>query len=83
MVLGIVWVYSKFVSYWNNGPWLIRACSIAWAELYLSVFALISRFDFFLYKTTKDDFEVVSDGFLPGTKSDYGLHATVKWAGVD
>jgi cytochrome P450 len=38
--------------------------NLAYAELYLTVAAIFSRFDLELFETTDRDVEVVSDGFI-------------------
>ena len=43
--------------------------SLAWAELYLTVSTLFSRFDFQLHETTIEDVQLGSDTFVATMKS--------------
>lgn len=57
---------------------LLLTSSLAWAELYLTIAILFSRFDFTLYDTTNDDIAFATDQWLAGHKSDKGVRVTVK-----
>ena len=52
--------------------------SLAWAELYMTVAALVLRFDFELDGAGPKDVEPVSDQFLIGTADSSGIRAFVK-----
>ena len=52
--------------------------SLAWAELYLTIAILFSRFDFSLHETTNDDIAFAADQWLPGHKSHNGVRVTIK-----
>lgn len=51
--------------------------SLAWAELYLTLAILFTRFDFTLHDTTNDDIAFATDQWLPGHKSHNGVRVTV------
>lgn len=55
--------------------------SLAWAELYLALAALIQRFNFEFIGTKAEDFECNSDQFVIGTKGKGVLKAHVRLRG--
>lgn len=65
-----------------DGDWVtdfFDLFSLAWAELYLTLAMLVSRFDFEFVGTGPEDVEPDSDQFIIGTKSKHGVivHATL------
>lgn len=52
--------------------------SLAWAELYLGLAALVQRFDFEFIGAKAEDFECDSDQFVIGTKGKGVLKAHVR-----
>lgn len=52
--------------------------SLAWAEMYIVLAALIRRFDFQFFDTKAEDFEVVSDQFVTGIRGNGLLEAHVQ-----
>ena len=57
--------------------------SLAYAELYLTLSAVLRRFDFKLFDTTSEDIEAVCDAFMPMPKEDSkGVRVLVSLAGV-
>ena len=48
-------------------------CSLAWAELYMTLAMLVSRFDFEFVGTGLEDVEADSDQFIIGTKGKKGV----------
>ncbi len=53
-------------------------CSLAWAELYLTLAMVVTRFDFEFVGTGQDDVEFHTDQFIMGTKSNYGIRVIAK-----
>lgn len=51
--------------------------SLAWAEMYLVMAALVQKFDFDFRGLTADHFEVMSDQFIINTKGKAVLEALV------
>ena len=74
---GMFSVSGSFAAY---GGLLIRFSirSLAWAELYVGIAELFSRYDFTLYNTNIEDIETGSDQFLPGLKTENGVRVTVR-----
>jgi len=55
-----------------------RSHSLAYAELYLVLAAILRRFDFTLVGTTREDVEAVRDAFVPmPKKSSKGVRVQV------
>ena len=44
---------------------LLQLCSLAYAELYLTLAAIFGQFELELYKTTRKDVEPAIDYFVP------------------
>jgi hypothetical protein len=55
----------------------VKHLSLAWAEMYLVLAALIQRFDFSIEGATAADFEFERDNFGIGTKAGCNLLAHV------
>ena len=53
-------------------------CSLAIAELYLTIATIFSRFDFQLYDTGIENIQLGSDGYMPIMKRSGGVRVTVK-----
>ena len=51
---------------------------LALAELYLTLAAVFSRFDFQLYETGIENIQLGSDGYMPIMKSAHGVRVLVK-----
>ena len=52
--------------------------SLVWAQLYLTLAAVCSRFDFELYETTHENIEFAGDAFIPKMKRKNGVRVTAK-----
>lgn len=52
--------------------------SLAWAEIYLLVAALVQSFDFTIKDAQASDFELVKDNFATGTKAGPNLLTIVE-----
>ena len=52
--------------------------SFAFAELYLTIATIFSRFDFQLYDTGIENIQLGSDGYMPIMKSPGGVRVTAK-----
>ena len=59
------------------------SASLAWAELYLTVATVFSRFDFEFSGTGLEDVECRSDQFAVGTTGKNGVKVAVKRADVN
>lgn len=57
-------------------------CSLAWAELYIVVAALVRRLDFELVGAGPKDVECASDQFIVGTADQTGIRGIVKRRGL-
>ncbi|KAK3329992.1 cytochrome P450 [Apodospora peruviana] len=66
-------IYAPF----SRGSRICLGMHLAWAELYLSVSALVKQFDFDFEGLTPDHLEFESDQFIIGTKGKAVLEATV------
>ncbi|KAL8696123.1 MAG: hypothetical protein Q9224_002960, partial [Gallowayella concinna] len=58
-----------------------RSClgkHLAYAELYLTIATLFSRFNFQLYDTSVENIQLGSDGYMPVMKKPHGVRVTVK-----
>lgn len=53
-------------------------CSLAWAEMFIVVAALVQRFDFELIGAGRKDVDYASDQFIVGTEDKTGIKAIVK-----
>lgn len=51
--------------------------SLAWAEMYMLLAALVENFDFTMRDVTASDFELEKDDFGIGTKAGHNLMAHV------
>lgn len=56
-------------------------CSLAWAEMYIVVAALVRRLDFELIGAGPKDVDCASDQFIVGTEDQTGIKAIVKRRG--
>lgn len=54
----------------SRGPRSCIGMYLAYAELYLMLGWVLSRFDFQLFETTREDIEPAADGFVPLAKAD-------------
>ena len=70
-------LYCFFISFMLT---IVPHDSLGWAELYLSMASLFTRFDFTLYNTSVEDIETGSDQFVPGPKTENGVRVTAKLA---
>ena len=50
--------------------------SFAYAELYLTIATIFSRFDFQLYDTRVENIQLGSDGYMPIMKREGGVRVT-------
>ena len=57
---------------------LLHGTSLAYAELYLTIATVFSRFDFQLYDTGIENIQLGSDGYMPIMKSPHGVRVTAK-----
>ncbi|KAL2045973.1 hypothetical protein ABVK25_011886 [Lepraria finkii] len=69
---------DKIFMPFSSGARMCIGIHFAWTELYLTVAAICTRFDFELYKTTKDDLLLGGDAFLPKMKSNNGVRVIAK-----
>lgn len=61
------------------GCFIDTRCSLAYAELYLSLAAIVRRFHLELYETTYEDIEAVCDALMPMPRADTkGVRVLVK-----
>lgn len=70
------WLFFRSLA--NQGPKTLLFHSLAWAELYLTIATIFTRFDFELFETTIEDIELGSDILAPGTKSRNNVRVTVR-----
>lgn len=70
------WVCASSLDVFLTGA--IHDGSLAWAELYFVIAALVQTFDFEFTTARAEDFECVSDQFVIGTKGRGFLEAVVK-----
>lgn len=56
-------------------------CSLAWAEMYIVVAALVQRLDFELVGAGPKDVDCASDQFIVGTENLTGIKGIVKRRG--
>ncbi|MCJ1314498.1 hypothetical protein MMC25_008180 [Agyrium rufum] len=69
---------DKIFAPFSQGTGNCIGMHIAWAELYLTIAMLVSRFDREMAGTEAVDIECGSDQFVPGQKRDKGLNVFVK-----
>lgn len=53
-------------------------CSLAWAEMYIVIAAVVQRFDFELIDAGPKDVKCATDQFIVGTEDQSGIKAIVK-----
>ncbi|KAI1811100.1 cytochrome P450 [Poronia punctata] len=69
---------EKTFAPFSRGPRICVGMHLAWAELYMLIPALISRYDFIFDTEAYDDIKWTSDQFMIGTSGKAGLSAAVK-----
>ena len=58
---------------------MVLTCfSLAWAEMYLTLAAVIHRFDMELYDTSRRDVDPKIDHFVPFPETDRGVRVLVR-----
>ncbi|GAM40082.1 hypothetical protein TCE0_034r12149 [Talaromyces pinophilus] len=70
--------YEKIYAPFSRGTRSCLGMHLAWAELYLTIAALVQEFDFSFEGTTPEDIEPASDQFIIGTRARKGLVVRVK-----
>ncbi|MCJ1464854.1 hypothetical protein MMC07_003469 [Pseudocyphellaria aurata] len=68
---------EKYMVPFSKGTRSCLGINLAWAEFYLTIAILFSKFDFSLRGTTVDDVAFHNDFFVPGQKSANGVRVTV------
>ncbi|KAF3404731.1 Trichodiene oxygenase [Talaromyces pinophilus] len=70
--------YEKIYAPFSRGTRSCLGMHLAWAELYLTIAALVQEFDFSFEGTAPEEIEPVSDQFIIGTRARNGLVVRVK-----
>ncbi|ETS86904.1 hypothetical protein PFICI_00732 [Pestalotiopsis fici W106-1] len=68
---------EKTYAPFSKGTRMCLGLHLAWAEMYLVIAALVQRFNFELPSAKAEDFEMVSDRFIIGTRAGATLNARV------
>ncbi|KAI0809864.1 trichodiene oxygenase [Xylaria sp. FL0064] len=69
---------EKFYAPFSKGPRNCLGMHLAWAELYMTVAALVEHFDIVFDSSAIDDITCTSDQFTIGTAGNNGLPVTVR-----
>ncbi|KAI4859370.1 cytochrome P450 [Hypoxylon rubiginosum] len=72
------WKLDKFYAPLSKGPRNCLGMHLAWAELYMTVAAIVERFDLVFDSSAADDLTCTHDRFLIGTSARNGLPVTVR-----
>ncbi|KAH8890336.1 cytochrome P450 [Thozetella sp. PMI_491] len=77
------WKLEKYFAPFSRGSRMCLGMHLAWAELYLTLAMVVSRFDFEFVDTGPEDVEFHTDQFVFGPKGTNGIKAIAKqweWA---
>ncbi|KAI0431076.1 cytochrome P450 [Xylaria sp. FL1042] len=69
---------DKFYAPFSKGPRNCLGMHLAWAELYMTIAAIVERFDLTFDSSAVDDLTCTSDQFTIGTSGTNGLPVTVQ-----
>ncbi|KAI0517465.1 cytochrome P450 [Xylaria bambusicola] len=72
------WRLEKFYAPFSKGPRNCLGMHLAWAELYMTVAAVVERFDLTFGSSALDDLRCTSDQFIIGTSGRNGLPVAVR-----
>ncbi|KAJ3577268.1 hypothetical protein NPX13_g3298 [Xylaria arbuscula] len=72
------WRLEKFYAPFSKGPRNCLGMHLAWAELYMTVAAIVEQFNLIFDSSALNDLTCTSDQFIIGTSGRNGLHVTAR-----